>query len=48
MIRLLAYLLTQVFYHRQVRSREGRRAPGFGAMARQLAYWFVVPLLDSS
>ena len=48
MIRLLAYLLTQVFYHRQVRPGEGRRAPAFCALARQLAYWFVVPLLDSS
>ncbi len=48
MIRLLAYLLTQVFYHRQVRPREGRRAPGVGAVARQLAYGLVVELLDSS
>lgn len=47
-IRLLAYLLTQVFYHRQVRPREGRRAPGFCALARRLAYWFVVPGFDSS
>jgi len=48
MIRLLAYLLTQVFYQRQVRPRWGRRAPGFCALARQLAYWFLVPGFDSS
>ncbi len=48
MIRLLAYLLTQVFYQRQVRPREGRRAPGFCALARRLAYWFVTPGFDSS
>lgn len=48
MIRLLAYLLTQVFYHRQVRSHWGPRAPGFCTLARQLAYWFVVPGFDSS
>ena len=48
MIRLLAYLLTQVFYHRQVRPRWGSRAPGFCALARQLAYWFLVEGIDSS
>ena len=48
MIRLLAYLLTQVFYQRQVRPREGRRAPSFCALARRLAYWFVAPGFDSS
>ena len=48
MIRVLAYLLTQVFYQRQVRSRESRRAPSFCAMARRLAYWFVAPGFDSS
>ncbi len=48
MIRLLAYLLTQVFYHRQVRPRWGPRAPAFCALARQLAYWFLVPGFDSS
>lgn len=48
MIRLLAYLLTQVFYHRQVRSRWGPRAPAFRTLARRLAYWFVVPGFDSS
>lgn len=48
MIRLLAYLLTQVFYQRQVRPREGRRAPAFCALARRLAYWFVVLGFDSS
>ena len=48
MIRLLAYLLTQLFYQRQVRPREGRRAPSFCALARRLAYWFVAPGFDSS
>ncbi|MFQ5928003.1 MAG: transposase, partial [Terriglobia bacterium] len=42
MIRLLAFLLTQVFYHRQVRPRWGPRAPSFCALARQLAYWVLV------
>jgi|SRR5271169_5872969 len=43
MIRVLAFTLTQVFYHRQVRSHV--RQPGFGFrdLARRMAYQFLVP-----
>ena len=40
--------MTQVFYQRQVSSRESRRTPSFCALARRLAYWFVAPGFDSS
>jgi hypothetical protein len=43
MIRVLAFTLTQVFYHRQVRSHF--RQPGFGFrdLARRIGYQFLVP-----
>ena len=48
MIRVLAYTLAMVFYHRQVRSHARRRAPSFCEMARQLGYAFLALRLDSS
>jgi hypothetical protein len=50
MIRVLAYLLSLVFYHRQVCSHwHGRcRAIGFSAFARNLGYRFLRLRFDSS
>ena len=48
MIRLLAYTLTLVFYHRQVLSHQRRGVRGFRQFAHTLAYWFLRPNLDSS
>ena len=41
MIRLLAYTLSLVFYHRQVRSHARDRCYTFREFAKRLAYWFV-------
>jgi hypothetical protein len=41
MIRLLAYTLSLVFYHRQVRSYARGRCDSFHELAKRLAYWFV-------
>ena len=48
MIRVLAYTLSLVFYHRQVVSHARRTPPTFSEMARLLAYLFLAPRLDSS
>jgi len=48
MIRVLAYTLAMVFYHRQVRSHCRATRPSFCEMARQLAYQFLAPRCDSS
>jgi len=48
MIRVLAYTLAMVFYHRQVRSHARRRAPSFCEMARQFGYTFLALRFDSS
>jgi hypothetical protein len=48
MIRVLAYNLTMIFYHRQVRSHCRTSPPSFCEMARQLAYWYFTVRLDSS
>jgi hypothetical protein len=50
MIRVLAYLLSLVFYHRQICSHwHGRgRAIGFSAFARDLGYRFLRLSFDSS
>ncbi len=48
MIRVLAYTLSMVFYHRQVVSHARQTPPTFGEMARLLAYLFLPPRLDSS
>ncbi len=47
-MRVLAYTLTLVFYHRQVVSHARRAVPTFSEMARLLAYLFLSPRLDSS
>src|SRR5205807_1409278 len=41
MIRFLAYTLSLVFYHRQVRSHARRKCETFHEFAKSLAYWFV-------
>jgi hypothetical protein len=48
MIRVLAYTLALVFYHRQVVSHARRATPTFSETARLLAYLFLAPRLDSS
>ena len=48
MIRVLAYTLSLVFYHRQVVSHARQAAPTLSEMARLLAYLFLSPRLDSS
>jgi hypothetical protein len=50
MIRVLAYTLSMVFYHRQVRSHFRKASLGFCDLARQIAYEFLpsLPRLDSS
>lgn len=48
MIRLLAYTLSLVFYHRQIRSHARRRCETFHACAQRIGYWFVAVALDSS
>jgi hypothetical protein len=48
MIRVLAYTLALVFYHRQVVSHARRATPTFNETARLLAYLFLAPRLDSS
>lgn len=47
MIRVLAYTLSLVFYHRQVVSQARRTPPRFSERARHLAYLFLPPGLDS-
>src|SRR5437016_1857144 len=42
MIRFLAYTLSLVFYHRQVRSHARRKCDTFHELAKRLAYWFLV------
>ena len=42
MIRVLAFTLTLVFFHRQVRSHFRNCSLGFCDLARKLAYQFVV------
>ncbi|HUY12013.1 MAG TPA: hypothetical protein VMX16_00065 [Terriglobia bacterium] len=48
MIRVLAYTLSLVFYHRQVVSHARQTAPALSEMARLLAYLFLSRPLDSS
>jgi hypothetical protein len=40
MIRFLAYTLSMVFYHRQVRSHARRKCETFHEFAKRLGYWF--------
>jgi hypothetical protein len=48
MIRVLAYTLSLVFYHRQVVSHARQAPPSFSAMARLLAYLLLPLPLDTS
>jgi hypothetical protein len=48
MIRVLAYTLSLVFYHRQVVSHARRGVPTFSETARIMAYLFLAPPPDSS
>ena len=48
MIRVLAYTLSLVFYHRQVVSHARQGVPTFSETARHLAYLFLAPPPDSS
>jgi hypothetical protein len=41
MIRLLAYALSLVFYHRQIRSHARGHCDGFHELAKRLGYWFL-------
>jgi hypothetical protein len=47
-IRVLAYTLTLVFYHRQALSHSRSATLGFSGLARKLAYLFLLPPFDSS
>lgn len=48
MIRVLAYTLSLVFYHRQVRSHSRRRCETFHEIAQRIGDWFVAPSLNTS
>jgi hypothetical protein len=41
MIRFLAYTLSLVFYHRQVRSHARGKCASFHEFAKRIAYWFI-------
>jgi hypothetical protein len=43
MIRFLAYTLSLVFYHRQVRSHARGKCETFHECAKRIGYWFVTP-----
>jgi len=48
MIRVLAYALSMVFYHRQIRSHARGHCQGFHEFAQRMAYWFVALSADTS
>lgn len=48
MIRFLAYTLSLVFYHRQVRSHARGKCETFHDCAKRIAYWFLAPVANSS
>jgi hypothetical protein len=48
MIRFLAYTLSLVFYHRQVRSHARGKCETFHECAKRIAYWFVASAIDTS
>ena len=48
MVRLLAYTLSSLFYHRQVRSHARGPCAGFHEFAKRLAYGFIALAPDSS
>jgi hypothetical protein len=47
MIRLLAYALSLVFYHRQIRSHARGRYQSSHKFAKRMAYWFVALSADT-
>jgi hypothetical protein len=47
MIRFLAYTLSLVFYHRQVRSHARGRCGTFRECARRIAGWFAAPAVNT-
>ena len=47
MIRFLAYTLSLVFYHRQVRSHARGQCETFHECAKRIAYWFVASAADT-
>lgn len=48
MIRFLAYTLSLVFYHRQVRSHARGKCETFHEFAKRIAYWFTALSADTS
>jgi Transposase DDE domain len=48
MIRFLAYTLSLVFYHRQVRSHARGKCETFHECAKPIAYWFAAPAANTS
>jgi Transposase DDE domain len=48
MIRVLAYALSLVFYHQQIRSHARGRCQSFHELAKRIAYWFVALAADTS
>jgi hypothetical protein len=48
MIRFLAYTLSLVFYHRQVRSHARGKSETFQECAKSIAYWFVASATNTS
>src|SRR5258707_11059161 len=48
MIRFLAYTLSLVFYHRQVRSHARGKCETFHECAKRIAYGFVTPAANTS
>jgi DDE family transposase len=47
MIRFLAYTLSLVFYHRQVRSHARGKCETFHECAKRIGYWFVTPAANT-
>lgn len=48
MIRMLAYTLSLVFYHRQIRSHAIKKWETFQVLALRLAQWFLAPSTNTS
>jgi len=48
MIRLLAYALSLLFYHRQVRSHARGSCETFHEFAKRIAYWFIALTANTS
>ena len=48
MIRVLAYTLSLVFYHRQICSHTRGKCPTFHDSAKQIAYWFLARSANTS